>query len=155
MRIIILTILLSHSILSSAVISCPVTENKLAVYFSNGMFNDRQDAENSLKNLKKLPIMKSGKYTLNFGISYNQNEPWHYQILEVFRQRQLEQWSLFYRWLSGLEIAPNWFQQAMKEATLITDAVNYIFDEDLNNHISNYKSEIEACKSINYCPFTR
>ncbi len=130
--------------------NCSVSERKLAIYFSNGMFNDQNDARSSLKALMDttVPHLQAQGYTLNYDIAYNQNEEWYYQILEVFRQRELEEWSLFYRWLSALEVAPDWFQEAMKSTTQSIESYNYVVDEDLQNHIAKYKSEIQSCKRL-------
>lgn len=129
---------------------CSVSERKLAIYFSNGMFNDEDDARDSLGALEAQtkPHLQAQGYTLNYDIAYNENEVWYYQILEVFGQKQREDWSLFYRWLGSLEIAPDWFKEAMESTSQSISSHNYVSDADLQSHIASYKSEIESCKRL-------
>lgn len=150
MNKLILTFLLLLPVVSVFADNCAVSERKLAIYYSNGMSNDEYDARNSLNaiELKTKSTLQSQGYRVSYDIAYNNNEVWYGQLFEIFRQRQLEQWRLFSRWLSGLAIAPDWFQQAMKNITQSINSLNYVIDTDLQRHVANYKSKIEACQRI-------
>lgn len=127
---------------------CSTSENKLAVYFSNGMSNDKKSARASLSALISKTQSQLSNYSVHYEISYNDNETWYYQLAEVFAQRQVEEWSLFWRYLSAIDIAPDWFQDKMKEIAVSLDATAYINDTDLQSHISKYKQEIENCNRL-------
>jgi hypothetical protein len=95
---------------------CSTSENKLAIYFSSGMSNDYEDAIDSLQALKRKTQsqLTNMNYTVYYDIAYNQNEQWYYQLAEVFAQRKIEEWSLFWKYLSNINIAPDWFKNKMK-----------------------------------------
>lgn len=98
MKKIILIILLSLISLPAVATDCPTNTKKLVVYFSNGMFNDKREAVDSLSALDLATRSKFRRqgYSINYELAYNQNEPWHYQLLEVFIQKRVEKWESFF-----------------------------------------------------------
>ncbi|SMN01705.1 hypothetical protein SPONN_2782 [uncultured Candidatus Thioglobus sp.] len=68
---------------------CSTSENKLAIYFSNGMSDDKEDARHSLRTLELKTQSQLNDYSVHYYIPYNDNETWYYQLAEVFAQRQV------------------------------------------------------------------
>ena len=66
---------------------------------------------------------------INWQINKRHYEKTYFDAVSCFIH--MEEWTLFYRWLSGLEIAPDWFADAMKSTVQSFDSVNYVVDTDL------------------------
>jgi hypothetical protein len=94
------------------------TERRLTtLLFGNGMFNEENDAKKSLKALKRallehLPTGESEK-SWRFELAYNESESFLTQLFEVTAQRVGSDKARFWQMLSGLEVMPDRFQEAM------------------------------------------
>jgi len=89
------------------------------------------------KYLKKYSDLPEDQWI--FDVSYNHDEKL-FSIFQVFRQREGERASTFWRWISGLSIAPDWFQQKALELASHSDLAQAVRDADLRRHIQRYKS---------------
>ena len=122
---------------------CPGNESSAVLFFANGMFNDKGDAEESLAAL----ISKTeGRFSSN-DIAYNFNETPLLQILQVFWQKrrsdQRFRWSYFSQMDGPPEVKAS-IQEKVKEMT----KEFYVRDADLRNHVALYKRYLKAKKSI-------
>ena len=98
---------------------------KIWLYFGNGMFNTREDAQASLNILRrKLYPFLLDKYphTTRFlvppiqtRIAYNHDEFVSDQLLQVLEQWSQERVSNFFRYLSGLEAMPEELKTIVKK----------------------------------------
>jgi hypothetical protein len=113
---------------------------KTHVFFGNGMFNEQSSAESGLRKLKRKLIetddLLDEKWT--FELSYNHNEG-VYSLFEVYRQSMGDQASSYWRWLGSLEVAPDWFKDAMQEMATNFDLVEALVDDDLRRHVQRYQ----------------
>lgn len=125
---------------------CLPREYKLSIYYSNGMFNDISDSIIGLKNLENKVRFELKDYNTKYEISYNQSEAWYSQLIEVFSQKFTDSWSFFLLYISGDEPAPNWFQDALRNTVI--ERHGDTNDEDLQNHVTEYRSAIEACSRV-------
>jgi hypothetical protein len=110
------------------------------VFYGNGMFNDQNVADKSLVELEDSlrDIGDLSEEEWSFELSYNHDEG-AYSLFEVFRQRMGDQASSYWRWLGGLEIAPDWFQGAMQDVAGSYDLVEALIDADLRRHVQRYQ----------------
>jgi len=116
-------------------------EKKTHVFFGNGMFNTENTATKSQKKLEA--AMKSSGDLPDenwiFDVSYNHDEKL-FSIFQVFRQRQGESASTFWRWIRGLSLAPDWFREKVLELSTQGDLEKTIRDADLRRHVQRYKT---------------
>jgi hypothetical protein len=75
----------------------------------------------------------------SFDLSYNNDEKL-FSIFEVFRQREGEQAATFWRWISGLSLAPEWFRDLSLDLASHSDLRGAIIDTDLRQHVQRYKT---------------
>ena len=129
-------------------VACPVNIPELSIYFGNGMFNEPEEANESIRKLQRQMSGQLTRYDVSYKLSYNHNENPVVQILEVARQKLLQDYSSILLWLSGVEEAPDWFQKALKDTATVYDSFNYILDGDLQRHVSDYTRDIENCRKV-------
>lgn len=120
---------------------CPRSEQIL--FFSNGMFNSKKDAQYSLKVLQQ----KTNNSFFDYKLAYNENESIIMQIFEtVFKkiddgERFL--WSYFSR-MNG----PEWFGALAKKVAEGVTKNTYVLDPDLRRHVKVYKYYLSLNKEI-------
>ena len=114
---------------------------KTHVFFGNGMYNTQNDAK---RNSKELESQLRGAANLPedewvFDVSYNHDERL-FSIFQVFRQRQGESASTFWRWIDGLSLAPDWFREKALELASRGEMNQAVRDADLRRHVQRYKT---------------
>ncbi|WP_433998927.1 hypothetical protein [Endozoicomonas sp.] len=87
-------------------------------------------------------------YQVSYKISYNHNENPMEQMLEVARQKTLQDYRSILLWLAGVETAPDWFQEGVESVVTGYDAFNYVFDGDLRRHVLDYSRDISQCHKV-------
>ena len=115
------------------------------VFFGNGMFNEQNLAASGLRKLRR-NLIESGYLQdekWKFELSYNHDEQ-AYSLLEAFRQRMGDQTASYWRWLSNLELAPEWFRSATKSVASGFDLIEAVVDEDLRRHVQRYEGLLMA-----------
>ncbi|WP_257291924.1 KTSC domain-containing protein [Endozoicomonas sp. ONNA1] len=128
--------------------NCQVDRPELSVYFGNGMFTGLTEARDALIKLRSSTSGSFTGYRVKYKLSYNNNEFWYEQIQEVGRQKGIEDNHQLLNWLSGLEVAPDWFREAVLDMASTYDSFSYILDGDLQRHTSNYLKDIENCQKV-------
>lgn len=120
---------------------CGSAQHKTYVFFGNGMNNDPGDAEDSRRTLQKNLVRRGGlnEDEWTFELSYNHDET-VLDLLEVYRQREGEATTAFWRWLGNHEIAPDWFQQAVEQSLATYSRAEAVIDSDLRNHVQRYRA---------------
>lgn len=113
-------------------------------FFGNGMFTSRQEARKSSLALQKLTqnnlALDAGKKQF-FQVAYNQDEDVFSQLLEVFEQKELEDYETFWLWVGSLRPAPDWFRQkALSYAAQLSRTGNF-FDET-GAHLELYEQAL-------------
>ncbi len=124
-------------------------EKDINIYFGNGMNNTIIDANNSriaLENKLKNQLPKD--LNIQYGYSFNHPEDQASQLMEVLRQYSVDDYSQVFRWLSGVVIAPQWFQDWMLATARGYDAFEYVVDSDLQRHVQAYRSNILEGKPV-------
>ncbi|MGI9277771.1 MAG: KTSC domain-containing protein [Endozoicomonas sp.] len=127
---------------------CPVYIPDLSLYYGNGMFNEPEEASDSVRKLQRLMNGQLLYHDVSYKISYNHNENPIEQILEVARQKLLQDYSSILLWLSGIDEAPDWFQEALEDTVAGYQAFSYIFDGDLQRHVADYTQDITSCRKV-------
>jgi len=154
-----------------------VCQNKTVIVYSNGMFNDAEEANVSKKELMKKLIISSQAYAdqtkydykLAFasdGSQYSLQptgiDPKEYlldwalqaavvggQLGEVVLQKVAQDdFSAFWRWLAGLQSAGSRLQDVFNTLAAGTDSLTYIYDPDLQNQVSDYQILLNAGKRV-------
>ncbi|WP_252179536.1 KTSC domain-containing protein [Endozoicomonas sp. 4G] len=127
---------------------CRVSSPELALYYGNGMFNSQKAARESRNSLIRLLRSQLPGYRVSYKLSYNYNENPVDQMLEVARQKLLQDYSNILLWLAGIESAPDWFREGLELVVTSYDAFSYVFDSDLRRHVRQYSQDISQCRKV-------
>lgn len=124
--------------------TCPQEEFDITIFFSNGMFTKYWSAIVS-KILMRDTIgdVTQDNEKIQYALSYNENESALTQLVEVLRQEGFENWTAFFHYLHNAPGAPDCFKNKVKELAVAVDTENFLVDEDLRKHVSNYNEAIE------------
>jgi len=121
--------------------SASFCNKKTYVFYGNGMFNSENTATKSYKYFEGKLRVEGGlpEDEWIFDLSYNHDERL-FPIFQVFRQRQGESASTFWRWINGLSLAPDWFREKALELASRGDLNQMVGDADLRRHVQRYKT---------------
>jgi hypothetical protein len=121
----------------------------ISVFFGNGMFNSRFNANKSKRALRKR-LLQEGLIASSqpLKIAYNLNEPALEELLQVADQKESEAGRSYWRWLSQLSLAPEWFRSLAKGVAAKYDEARYLVDGDLQKQVSSYRSEINSGRFV-------
>ena len=134
----------------------PGCEKGTVVIHVNGMFTDELDAEDNLAHLQYFgpdTELEDDPDLVFYDLAYNHNEPTFQQLSQVFIQRLQNDYSSFWNWLASIEIAPDWFTQAVLDIN--KDFVSSINDSDLQGHIQKYRSYLDEGNRIVLVPHSQ
>jgi hypothetical protein len=115
------------------------------VFFANGMFNTRDEAEASRDELEGLvasdePAAPGKK--LVFDVAYKRSEALFEQLLNVAKYKALDDIGRVWLWTQGIELAPDWFREEMETLTVkLTDEYQGKF-ERLRDHMEAYSGYV-------------
>ncbi|MGI9273475.1 MAG: hypothetical protein ACR2PT_01270, partial [Endozoicomonas sp.] len=112
------------------------------------MLNDKKIARKSIIALQRLTKHQLEEYEVNYKLSYNHNENPVELILELARQKLLDDYSSILLWIAGIAEAPEWFEEALESIVVSYDVFNYVIDSDLQRHVSDYTRDIERCRKV-------
>ena len=141
-------LLLFGAVFAPTYASAVVCHNKTAIVYGNGIFTNKSYAEESLYELRvKLrayPQASSLLPELEFHLAYADNagatDPWSLtgvgQLVEVINQGGNNAYVSMWRWLSGIEAAPQWFQNDMTRIAASQNAFSYVNDVDLQSMLN-------------------
>ena len=150
MRYIVRTLSISLLILSTkAALALDCDAANLAPYFGNGMFNSARQAEASrlaLENFMRDRELFDGKEPI--GLAYNFSEAVAEQLLQVTTQKDEESGRSFFRWISNLSSAPEFFRKMAQVAMAAYDFKAYLEDGDLRLQIEHYEKDLKSGKVI-------
>lgn len=111
------------------------------VFFGNGMFNSKRDADSSRKALenflKRAPVFNHEK-DLKVDLAYKRNEGVLEQLAVVAIQKGITYFEDYWLWLSSLEEAPDWFKETMKSASIDVLEESAKHFSDLEEHFEGY-----------------
>lgn len=81
----------------------------------------------------------------DFGLSYNDNEFWLFELLEVYLDRQNETYD-FWDWVNNIDSAPQWFKdEYINIAGRFME--NQVYkDPDLLGMVTDYKKDLRSGK---------
>lgn len=126
------------------------TNESTRIYFANGMSNDPKDAsESSLK----ISDLLYGSPTYAYRTSYNANENWLTQLLQVYQQKKLDQKlevqsEEYWYWLRNMEEAPQWFQAVYNDSMDEFQESDVYNDPYLVSHVNNYLQDLYNGKKV-------
>jgi len=80
--------------------------------------------------------------------SYNDNESWFEQMLEVYTQRTNENTRDFWIWLRHMDLAPEWFRATYQESIVQFQESSIYNDPDLVNHVNAYVRDLHSGKRV-------
>lgn len=124
-------------------------DKDINIYFGNGMNNTFLEAAMSTIALQgKLINQLPADLKIQYGLSYNKKEGQVSQLLQVARQKNVDDYSKLFTWFSSVDIAPQWFQDWMKETARKYDEKEYVVDSDLQRHIQRYSSDLKEGKPV-------
>lgn len=115
------------------------------VFFGNGMFNTRDEAEASRDELEGLvssaePAAPGKK--LVFDVAYKRSEALFEQLINVAKHKALDEFGRVWLWTSGVEPAPEWFREEMEALTVrLTPKYQRSF-ERLRDHMEAYSGYV-------------
>jgi hypothetical protein len=145
-----LSSLLICSIVSAQNTTC-ADRRKTTIVFGNGMFNEKREAIRSLEALEKSLFQytsESEQDVFAFELAYNESESFLTQLFEVISQRVGSDKARFWRILSGIEIMPDWFQEAMIDISTTVELSAFVIDQDLAHHIERYQELIRMGSKV-------
>ncbi len=140
-----------------------ICQGKTLVVYGNGMFNTPYGAKVSMLKLQNtfknsLPASSTLRAELApFKLAYADNGgatgPGSLsglrQLLEVYIQKRGDSTSYFWRLLASIDIAPTWFQQAMKNIAAQATTRVYANDADLQSHLNTiYRPALQEGKRV-------
>lgn len=164
MRLNVFLISIFLSIKSFGYVGCSDLNNRVIVYFSNGMSNARQDMKRSLEELEKIykdagiiNTIHNNNHTIEFQLSINHYEDGIEQLIEVLGQKydefdydETKKIENLNYWLNSylnysLSLVPNWFKSTAD--IFLYEQYKYE-DEDLTEMIRNYEQVIASCNKV-------
>lgn len=117
-------------------------DTKTVLYFANGMFNSKESATQSLRELLKRVRKQDPSNKVDaFEIAYNTDEPALIQLHQVFRQKITDTSISFWRnigKLLELEKGKN-----LKNIIRLLNAEQFLTDKDLREQISSYNKYLK------------
>lgn len=117
------------------------------IYFGNGVLNTKRDAERSAKELRDragpflnrypdlLPLVANLD---DIGIACNIDGNAAEQLAQAYEQKFNTEFQNFWRWLSNLSEAPDWFRKHVAHAILTEDKGFESRDAELKAHVAEY-----------------
>lgn len=131
-------------------------KQKVHYFYGNGMFNTIQDARIAAtilsgrlkKELAKHPDLAAFTAPLQVHVSYNSNETAFMQLIQVAYQKASMEESDFFRWLSDLNSAPQWFREAARKLSDFDKEAFKVLDADLRGHLSQYETLLRRGDAI-------
>ena len=128
----------------------PACQKGTVIIYVNGMFNERADAQDSQLFLQFLVPASSLEpdhpELVSFDLAYNQSEVWYQQLSQVAVQKIQNEFASIWNWLGSIEIAPDWFTEAVLDIN--RNFVNSINDPDLQSHLVKYRSYLDEGNRI-------
>lgn len=120
-------------------------EEKVHVFFGNGVLTSRAGAAASLVELRAAVepgLAEAFRDKVEFDLSYNNT------LLLLDFVESIDQWSdemdiHFLRWIRGLDDAPAWFRSALDVFIRSVDAQQFVLDGDLRRHVQRYRELVE------------
>jgi hypothetical protein len=128
---------------------CPSNDFDIKIYFGNGMFNSIMEARLSMSALQILigDETPDGE-KIRYSFSYNQNEKWWLQLIQVLVQKDFDIWDSFLSYIRDSSETPESVRDEIKSIYSEASANNYIIDTDLRSHVDHYRADIFEGKKV-------
>jgi len=120
-------------------------EGDTTIYFGNGVWNDFAGAQQSLDTLiiaVKGFLPPSELNTVSFSLAFNPSEGQLADLWEAVRQDIQTDFSRFLRILGGIELMPDFFQNALRNRVAQADRDAVLNNSVLQRHVNHYQREI-------------
>lgn len=125
------------------------SEAGIQLYFANGMFNTKKDAQKSLDKIKRDIGEKYKDEEVDYHLAFNQNEMAHIQILQVIEQKFMDTASLFWGMWSGLATPSEEFSADMLNiSNAISNSPFSFIDLNAGKHLTKYADQIKRCHKV-------
>jgi hypothetical protein len=112
------------------------------VFFGNGIWTDKQAADASQDFLSRQ--VESHIFgtdlegLITYATAHNPSDGKLLDLLETFEQNLQTDWSQFWRYLAGLDLMPDFFQNKLKEIANKVDESILLANPAVQNHVEKY-----------------
>ncbi len=122
------------------------------IYFGNGVFNTRRDAQKGAEELRvrltdfidRYPDLRPLIAGLEKArVAYNVDGDKFLQLIQAFEQKFNTEFQDFWRWLGNFSVAPEWFRKQVAHGILTEDDGFEKRDPELKEHVERYSSHLE------------
>lgn len=120
-------------------------DEKIRVYFGNGVFNNEKEANKGLSALQEIldnsNIQGDLKGKIACEVSYNPSDG----ILDLFETIQQSNdlvWSAFWDYLTGIKLMPDFFLDKLKEVSVKYDEDMIKSYPSIQQHIAQYNNDL-------------
>jgi len=124
----------------------------VVVFFGNGVWNDVENAEWSLRLLRKrFEVHITGtnlQGIITYELAYNPSEGALEDLLETFEQEAQTDYSKFWNYLAGLDIMPDYLQDTLKEIANIVNASIVSANPSVQEHIEQYSTYLGEGRKV-------
>jgi len=130
----------------SSSIANPCAGKGTAIFFINGLFNNKITAKGNLRALEKatkreLSEIKNLRYDLAW-VEGDEGITRPIQLAMAAHQRGLDDFQRYWLWISGLEKPPSWFDEMIQTATFNPDVLNSTVLPRFKKHLELYSDAI-------------
>lgn len=133
------------------------SSTKAWIFFGNGMFNTREDAQQAAKQFQRLLSGQLSKYPDlaavvgnldSLEIAYNADENVFLKLLQVATQKGKSIEGEFFRWLANLSASPDWFRKKAVELAFSIDEEFLVKDPSLKEQVRQYSEHLEKGDAV-------
>jgi hypothetical protein len=112
------------------------------VFFGNGIWNDKQAADESrdflAERLESHILGTDLEGLITYATSHNPSDGILLDLLETFEQNLQTDWRRFWRYLAGLDLMPVFFQKKLREIAVKVDQSILLSNPAVQDHVEKY-----------------
>ncbi len=137
------TVLFSFSTSFLAYAVNPCAGKGTIVFFVNGLFDDRNMARSNLDKFQAATQSSlSDIQNLAYQLAWVEDSSKFLQLAQAVSQRGMDDFQRYWLWLYGLEKAPSWFDEQVRDLVTDPKILNGTVLPWLNNHLELYSDAV-------------
>ena len=118
------------------------------LFYGNGMFNSKKDAEKSLKALIEM-VPEDPSFRANRSlVAYNEDIGAVSQLLEAHQQKGFAHTRDFWKWTIDLGMSPEWFRNKLQKILVDADTRLDLESISLGPQLTHYRDELERSRNV-------
>ena len=125
--------------LSFGQMTCPVPEQKVVIFFGNGINTPFENAGESRRQLKLAVGDTYNSQTLRYDLAYNKTSGIALDLGQSALQAGVQFDSQIMGWFNNIGIAPDWFNQWYQGFTV---ALTNVIADEVSDHVDKYSAAI-------------